>query len=120
MTREGDSYGEVITPKGGKGGPRHIGKEMPTQNGDIWQGELALGREASREVLVCNSELRTVDRPIKLFPSGRCPVIFFSAELGGMMGVEVAKHHLISTVHQKGVKVCCVILGRRTPGGYTR
>ena len=27
LTREGDGYDEVISPKGGKGGPRHIGKE---------------------------------------------------------------------------------------------
>ena len=43
---------EVITPKCGKGGPRHIGKDMPTQKGDIWRGGLALGREAIREILV--------------------------------------------------------------------
>ena len=73
------------------------------------------GEKVSRQVLVCNSELQTIDCPIKRFPSGRCPIIC-SGEPGRMMGIKVAKHHLVSTVHQKGVKVG----GRRTPGGiYT-
>ena len=47
-------FGEVVRPKGGKGGPRHIGKEMLFQKGDIWRGGLAQGGEASREVPVAN------------------------------------------------------------------
>ena len=43
--------------------------------------------------------------PIKRFPSGRCPTISCSGDPGGMMSVKVAKHYLVSTVHQKGVKV---------------
>ena len=66
MTEEG--YGEVITLKCVKVGPRHIGKEMPTQKGDIWRGGLAVGGEANREVLVRNSELRTVDRSHQALP----------------------------------------------------
>ena len=38
----------MVRPKGGKGGPHHIGKEIPAQKGDILQGGLALGGEASR------------------------------------------------------------------------
>ena len=41
----------------GMGGPCHIEKEMLAQKGDTWRGGLALGGEASREVLVHNSEL---------------------------------------------------------------
>ena len=87
ITIVGDSYWEVVRPKGGKGGPHHIGKYMPAQKGDIWRGGLALWGEASRDVLVCNSELWTVDRPIKCSSSGRCPVISCSGEPGGMVGV---------------------------------
>ena len=41
MTRKGDGYGEVITTKGGEGGPRHIGKDMPRsgEEGWPWEGE---------------------------------------------------------------------------------
>ena len=69
MTGEGDGFAEVVRPKGGKGGPHHFGKEMPTLKGDIWRGGQALAGEASMEVLVSNSELRTVDRPHQALPS---------------------------------------------------
>ena len=46
------------------GGPSHIGKEMSAEKGR--RGGLALVGEVSTEVLVHNSELQTVDRPIKL------------------------------------------------------
>ena len=39
MNRERDSYREVVRTKGGKGGPRHIVKEMPAQKNDIWPWE---------------------------------------------------------------------------------
>ena len=39
------------------------------EEGWPWEGEAII------EVLVRNSELITVDCPIKRFPSGRCPVI---------------------------------------------
>ena len=42
MTREGDGYGEGVRPKGIKGGPRHIGKEMTAQKGGILRVGLAL------------------------------------------------------------------------------
>ena len=51
----------------------------------------------------------TDDRPVKSLPSGRCPVISCSEEPGGMMVVKVAKHHLHSTVLQKGIKVGGVV-----------
>ena len=73
--------------------------------GDIWRGGLALGGESGREILVCNSELRTVDRPVEGLPSGRCPDISGSGEPGGIVGVKVARHHLVSTVLQKSVKI---------------
>ena len=88
MTREWDSYGEVVRPKSGKAGPRHIGKVMPYQKGDIWRGGLAIGGEVSREVWVRNSELLTVDRPINRFPSGRCPISSCSEEPGGMVALK--------------------------------
>ena len=94
---EGEFYGEVVGPKGGEGGPRRIREEMPVHKGNIWRGGLALRGEASREILVHNSRYRTVAK------SGHCPVIPCSGEPGGMMGIKVAKHHLVSTVHQKGV-----------------
>ena len=112
MTGEGDDYGEMVRPKGG---PCHIGEEMPTEKGDIWQGG-----ESNREILVCNSELQTVDRLVESLPYGRCPVISGSGETGGMVGVKVAKHHLVSTVLQKSVIVRGVVPkagGRR--GGCT-
>ena len=101
MTREGDGYGEVVRPNDGKGGPCHIGREMPSQKGDIWRGGMALGVEVSRKVLVRNSELRTVDRPIKRFSSGSCPILSCSGEPGGIVSVKVAKHHLVTTVGQE-------------------
>ena len=55
MTREEDSYGEVVRPKDGEGGPSHFGKKMPAQKGDIWRRGLALVGEANREVLVRNN-----------------------------------------------------------------
>ena len=58
----------MVRLKGGKGGPHHIGKEMPFQKGDILRGGLDLGWEVSREVLVRNSEQRTVDRPSNASP----------------------------------------------------
>ena len=57
MTGEGDGYGEMVKPKGGKGGPCHIREVMPAQKGDIRRGRLALGGELGREILVRNSEL---------------------------------------------------------------
>ena len=85
MTRVGDGYGKVVRvdhitwgmPALRWGHLRcPLTSEMPAQKGDIWRGGLAQGGEVSREVMVRNSELWTVDRPIKRFPSGRCP--FFS------------------------------------------
>ena len=111
VTGERDCYEEVVGPQGGKGGPCRIREEMTAQKGDIWGGGLALGREASKEILVCNSKLRTVDRPIEGLPSDRCPVIPCSGEPGGMAGVKVAKHHQVSTVLQKGIKVGNVVPG---------
>ena len=55
----------MVGPKGGEGGPRHVREEMPAQKSDIWRGGLTLGGKESREVLVRNSKLRTVDRPIE-------------------------------------------------------
>ena len=52
VTGEGDGYRDVVRPKGGKGGPHRIRKEMPAQKGDIWQGGLALGGEASGDWIV--------------------------------------------------------------------
>ena len=109
MTREGDGNGEGVRAKGGTGGQRHIGKERSAQKGGIWRGGMALGSEVSSEVLVRNSKLRTVDRTIKRFPSGRCPVISCSEVAGGKVSVKVAKHQLVSTVHQNGIKVRGVV-----------
>ena len=61
MTGEGDGHVEVIRPKDGEGGLCRIREEMSSQMGDIWRGGLALGGEASREILLRNSKLRTVD-----------------------------------------------------------
>ena len=47
--------------------------------------------------------------PVESPPSGRCPVISGSGEPGGLVGVQVAKHHLVSTVLQKSVKVRGVV-----------
>ena len=101
VTGEGDGYGEMVRPKG----PCHIGEEMPAEKGDIWRGGLALGGESGREILVRNSELQTFDCPVEILPSGRCLVISGSGEPGGMVGVKVAKLHLVSTVLQMCVKV---------------
>ena len=79
-------------------------------------GSLHTWRGGKWEVLICNSELWTVYLTIKRFHFGRCPIISCSGELGRMVGNRVAKHHLVSTVHQKGVKVG----SRRTPEWYIR
>ena len=100
---------EMVRPKGGMGGPCRIREDMPAQKGDIQRGGLALGGKSGREILVCNSELRTVDRQIKSLHSGRCPVISCSGEPGGMVGVKVVEHHLVSMVLQKGVKVGSIV-----------
>ena len=77
MTGEGDGYREMVKPKSGEGVPCHVGKEMHAEKGDICRGGLALRGELSgREVLVRNSELRTVDRPVESLPSGRCPACY--------------------------------------------
>ena len=111
----------MVRLKGGEGGPFHIREEIPAEKGDIWQVGLALGGESSREILVRNIEPRiTVDRPVKSLPSGHCPVISGSGESGGMVGVKVAKHHQVSMVLQKGVKIRGLVprtKGRR--GMYT-
>ena len=112
VTGEGDDYGEMVRPKGGEGGPCHIGEEMPAEKSDIWRERLALGAESSREILVRNSKLQTVDCSIKSLLSGRCPVmsvISGSREPGGMVGIRVAKHHLGSSVLQKSAKVRDVV-----------
>ena len=109
MTREGEGYGEVVRPKGR---PRRIGKKMPAHKRDIWRRGLALGGEVSRKVLVCNKDsCELFHRPSKRFSFGRCPISSCSWEPGRMVSIIFAKHHLVSTVHQKGVKVG----GRRTP-----
>ena len=75
MTREEGCYGEVVGPQGGKGTPRHIGKEMTAQKGDIWRRRLTLEENVSREILVRNSKLQTVDRLIKGLHSCCCPIV---------------------------------------------
>ena len=110
----------MVRLKGGECEPCHIGEEMPAKKGDIWRGGLALRGESGREILVRNSKLRTVDRPVESLPSGRCPVISGSGKPGGMVGVKVAKHHLVSTVLQKSAKVRGDVYraGGRGGGGY--
>ena len=110
VSGEGGGYGEVVGPKGVKSGPRRS-REMPAQKGDIWRGGLALGGEASREILVRYRKLQTVDRPIEGLSSGRCSIIPCSGEPRGVVGIKVAKHHLVSTVLHKGVKVWGVVPG---------
>ena len=95
MTGEGDGYGEVVGPKGGRGGPHHIREEMPAQKSDIWQGRVALGGEANRVILDCNGKLQTVDCLIKGLSSGHSPVIPCPGIPGGIVGVKVAEHHLV-------------------------
>ena len=55
-------------------------------------------RTASCELLIALSRGESL-------PSGCSPFISCSGEPWGMVGVEVAEHHLVSTVLQKGVEV---------------
>ena len=95
VTREGDGYRKVVRPKGSEIGPHHIRKEMTAQKGDIRQGMLALGGEASSKIKVLNCKLQTVDHLINCFSSGCCPVISCLGEPRGMVGVRVAELQLI-------------------------
>ena len=96
-----------------EGGLCHVGEEMRRvtygEEGWPWEGS-RVGRS-----WFANSELRTVDRPVEGLPSGRCPDISGSGEPGGIVGVKVARHHLVSTVLQKSVKIRGVVprTGRR-------
>ena len=96
MTGGNDGNGEKVGPKSSKGGPCRIREKMPAQKGDIWRGGLTLEGVASREIMVRNSKLRTVDSHVEGPPSGRCPIVPCSGEPGLMVGVKVAKHILVS------------------------
>ena len=98
----------MVRPNGGIARPCDIGEEMLAKKGDIWRGGLVQGGESGKEVLVCNSKLQPPRR--ESFPSGRCPVINCSGESGGVVGVKIAEHHLVSAVLQKGIKVRDVVL----------
>ena len=69
MTGGNDGNGEKVGPKSSKGGPCRIREKMPAQKGDIWRGGLTLEGVASREILVRNSKLRTVDSHVDRGPS---------------------------------------------------
>ena len=75
-------YGLVVWPKGGEGGPCHFWEEIPAKKALIQPGGLTLGGEAGEQILVRNRELRTINRTIESFPSGRCPAIFCPGEPG--------------------------------------
>ena len=116
MTREGDGYGKVVRPNVVKVGHDLLGRRCPLRR--VVSGEESWPWEASSENLVRNSKLHTVDRPIEGIPSGRCPIVLCSGEPGGMVGVEVAKLHLVSTVLQKSIKVGSQFGGQEDTVGF--
>ena len=122
VTGEGDNdFREVVGPKVGKGEPLGMREKISALKADIWRGGLALGKKASGKILVHN-KVELLIAPSRASPLASALSSPCSGEPVRMVGVKVAKHHLVSTVLQKGVKDRGSYSsgGRRTQEGYTR